>query len=149
VELIPSYAVSDELTLVGDLLYTDAPGDSFTDAGHAAQWYGAVAYASYKFNSYFTGNLRAEYFRDQGGAAVGDALTADGSVVSANYYELTVGTDIHPFPTNDILQWLQFRPEVRYDLSDKPAFNAAHSSAVTGTGDYSEFTVAMDAIMQF
>jgi len=149
VEFLPSYAVSDQLTLTGDLLYNDAPGDSFTNAGHAAQWYGAAAYASYKFNSYFTGNVRAEYYRDQGGATIGDSLDPTGTVESANFYELTIGTQIHPFPTNDILQWLQFRPEVRYDLSDKPAFNAAHSGAVTGTGDYSEFSVAMDAIMQF
>jgi hypothetical protein len=148
-ELIASYAASDQLTLTADLLYGDAPGDSFTEAGHAAQWYGAVLYGSYKINSYFTANVRGEYYRDQGGATVGDSLTADGSVVSANFYALTVGTQIHPFPTNDILQWLQFRPEVRYDLSDKPAFNAAHSDSITGTGDYSEFTVAMDAIMQF
>jgi len=140
-ELIVSYAASDQLTLTGDLLYGDAPGDSFTDSGHAAQWYGAVAYASYKYNPYVTSNIRAEVYRDQGGA------TVEG--ISATYYELTVGAQIHPFPTSDILQWLQFRPEVRYDLSDRPVYNFPHDGTINGFGDYSEFTVAMDAIMQF
>lgn len=148
VEAIPSYQVSDQLKVTADLLYGDFPhgaalaGDG---TGNSAQWYSAALYAGYKVNSYATVNARAEYYRDQGGFTV---LGAAGAV-SANYYEGTFGVDIHPFPNNDILQWLQLRPEVREDLSDKTSYNAAHSTAITGAGDYSEFTVAMDVIMQF
>jgi Putative beta-barrel porin-2, OmpL-like. bbp2 len=152
-ELIPTYKYSDQLSFAVDMLYADFPHGALTDpepttglpSGDAAQWYAVAPYASYKLNSYFTLNARAEYYRDQGGFTVGAAS----GPVSANYYELTLGTQIHPFPTNDILQWLQIRPEVRYDLSDKPAYNASHNSAITGVGDYSEFTAAIDAIMQF
>jgi hypothetical protein len=141
-EFIPSYSFSDQLTGLVDLLYVDDPHGSAVDPGQSAQWYSVAPYLSYKVNSYFTVNARAEYYRDQGGASVGAGY-------SANFYALTVGTTIHPFPTSDVLQWLELRPEARYDLSDRPVFNAAHSSALSGTGDYNEFTVAMDVIMQF
>lgn len=149
VEAIPSYQVSDQLKVAVDLLYADFPHGSIVSTnssggldGSSAQWYSACFYAGYKLNNYFTLNGRTEWYRDQGGFSVASGY-------SANYYEATAGVQIHPFPSNDILQWLQFRPEVRYDLSDRPVYNAAHDSAISGTGDYNEFTVAMDAIMQF
>jgi hypothetical protein len=150
IEAIPSYQVSDQFKVAADLLYADFPHGSIVATnssggldGSAAQWYSACLYAGYKFNNYVTLNGRAEWYRDQGGYTVGSGF-------SANYYEATAGVQIHPFPSNDILQWLQFRPEVRYDYSDHAVFNAAHNaSAVSAGGDFNEFTVAMDAIMQF
>ena len=124
------------------MLYVDDPHGSAVDPGHTAQWYGVVPYLSYKWSNNFTFNFRAEYYRDQGGASVGAGF-------SANYYAATVGATIHPFPNDNVLQWLELRPEVRYDLSDRPVFNHAHSSALSGTGDYNELTAAMDVIMQF
>ena len=152
-EAIPSYQISDQLTVALDTLYVDFPHGALTDIsgttglpeGAAAQWYAVAAYASYKLCSYATINARAEWYRDQGGFSVAGA----NAPLSANYYEGTFGVDIHPFPNNDILQWLQFRPEVRYDLSDRPVYNAAHTGTIAPGGDYGEFTVAMDAIMQF
>jgi hypothetical protein len=149
IEAIPSYQVSDELKVAVDLLYADFPHGSVvaTDSsgalsGESAQWYSACFYAGYKLNNYLTFNARTEWYRDQGGFTVGTGY-------SANYYEATAGVQIHPFPSNDILQWLQFRPEVRYDLSDRPVYNLSHDTSISGAGDYTEFTVAMDAIMQF
>ena len=139
-ELIATYTVSDQLTVVGDFLYYDAPHGSLASPGGSAQWYGACLYAAYKYNPMFTLNLRGEVFEDQGGAAI--ALAAP---VSADYYEATVGLQIHPFPSDNVLQWLQFRPELRGDLSNKRVYNGSHS----GGGDYSELTAAVDVIMQF
>jgi hypothetical protein len=154
-EVIPSYAVSDQLTISADCQYADFPhGGLSTDAAGAlisqgnAQWYSVCAYANYKLCSYAAINTRLEWYRDQGGFT-GFLAGADNAPISANYYEGTVGVQIHPFPTNDILQWLQLRPEVRYDWSDRAVFNAAHDSSLTGTGDYSQFSVAMDVIMQY
>jgi hypothetical protein len=155
-ELEPTYTVSDQLTLAADMLYVDFPHGALTDTetdtlgnvvpkGDAAQWYAVAAYAAYKVCPEATINTRVEWYRDQGGFSVGAAS----GPVSANYYEATVGVQVHPFPTNDILQWLQIRPEVRYDWSDRPVYNASHTSAIGGVGDYSEFTVAMDVIMQY
>lgn len=142
VEAIPSYKLSDQLTLTGDFLYGDLPHGSYANEGSSAQWYGTVLYASYKLNSYLTINGRGEWYRDQGGFTVANGI-------SANYYAGTFGVDIHPLPNDNIFQYLQLRPEVRYDVSDRTVFNASHNSAITGVGDYDQFTVAMDAIMQF
>ncbi|MDP9173809.1 MAG: porin [Planctomycetota bacterium] len=136
VESILSYTVSDQLTVTGDLLYVDAPGAAITSPG-AAQWYGITGYAGYKWDPHFTPNFRAEWYRDQGGFSTG---------AQANYYEVTAGVDIHPFPNDNYLQFLQIRPEVRFDWADKPVFNFSHNG---GTGDYNELTAAIDAIMQF
>jgi hypothetical protein len=141
------------LTLVSDTPYSDAPHTGATGSGATAgvavapgdtnaQWYGEALYASYKINSYFTANLRGEWFRDQGAFTTG---------VQANYYEATAGVSIHPLPNDNIFQWLELRPEVRQDWSDRAVFNASHdANAVDGTGgDFQQFTVAMDLIMQF
>jgi len=170
VEMIPTYKLSDQLTLAVDTLWGDFPHGSATQLGHgeiagaptgtddgkSAEWFAVAPYLSYKWNSYVTWNLRGEWYRDQGGATVGATLgsyaTTAGvptTAISADYYEATLNAQIHPFPTNDWLQWLQLRPEIRYDYASRPAYNAVHNSSVTGFGDYSEFTFAMDAIMQF
>ncbi|HEX4052707.1 MAG TPA: outer membrane beta-barrel protein [Tepidisphaeraceae bacterium] len=137
IEAIPSYTVSDQLTVTGDFLYVDAPHDAATTPGESAQWYGAVVYPSYKINSMLSLNTRAEWYRDQGGATTG---------TQANYYELTAGVQIHPLPNDNIFQFLQFRPEIRLDNADRRVFNLSHDN---GAGDYSEVTFAVDAIMQF
>jgi hypothetical protein len=134
-EAIPSLTVSDQLTLTGDFLYSDFPHGAINGAS-SAQWYGACGYASYKINGMFTINLRGEWFRDQGGFATG---------TQANYYELTLGTQIHPFPENNLLQWLEVRPEIRGDAADRRVYDASRSDG----GDYSELTAAVDVVMQF
>ena len=45
-----------------------------------------------------------------------------GAPVSANYYEITAGVAIKPFPNDQFLSKLLLRPEVRYDDCNKPAF---------------------------
>lgn len=153
IEAIPTYQVSDQLTLALDALYVDFPhgalvpaaaGDVPGESGKSAQWYSLTGYAGYKFNSYVTLNGRLEWYGDQGGYSVDNSAPL--GPISANYYEVTVGTQIHPLPTNDIFQWLQFRPELRYDWADHSVYDANH---VDGRGAHGEFTVAMDAIMQF
>ncbi|MGA2442477.1 MAG: outer membrane beta-barrel protein [Tepidisphaeraceae bacterium] len=136
IEAIPTWTVSDQLTVVGDFLYSDDPHGAATTTGASAQWYAVVAYAGYKINSMFAVNFRGEWYRDQGGASTG---------TQANYYEGTLGVQIHPLPDNNYLQFLQIRPEIRVDDSDRRVFNASHS----GGGDYSELTAAVDVIMQF
>jgi hypothetical protein len=140
-EFIPTYTVSDQLTLVGDFLYGFAPHSAIVPGANSAQWYGAVLYGNYKLTPMFAINLRTEWYREQGGMQFGT-----GNLFSANYYEATAGVQIHPLPNDNILQYLQFRPELRVDWSDRPAYNPAHNG---GAGDYSQLTFAVDAIMQF
>jgi hypothetical protein len=136
IEAIPTLTVSDQLTLVADCLYSDAPHAAGGGSGASAQWYGICPYAAYKINSMFTLNLRAEWFRDQGGFATG---------TQANYYELTFGTQIHPLPNDNIFQYLEIRPEIRGDAADRRVYNVGNRAS----GDYSELTAALDVIMQF
>ncbi len=134
IEAIPTLTVSDQLTLVADCLYSDAPHAA--GGGASAQWYGVCGYAAYKINSYFTLNLRGEWYRDQGGFTTG---------TQANYYELTLGTQIHPLPNDNIFQFLEIRPEIRGDASDRRVYDVSNSAG----GEYSELTAAVDVIMQF
>jgi hypothetical protein len=136
IEAIPTLTVSDQLTLVADCLYSDAPHAAGGGTGASAQWYGICGYAGYKINSYCTLNVRAEWFRDQGGFATG---------AQANYYELTLGTQIHPLPNDNIFQYLEIRPEIRGDLSDRRVYD----TTIPAFGSHSELTAAMDVIMQF
>jgi hypothetical protein len=133
-EYILTDKLSSELTLTGDFLYADFPNEAFNGS---AQWYGVCGYAGYAFNSMFTFNLRAEWYRDQGGFTTG---------FQANYYEFTGGVQIKPLPNDNIFQFLQIRPEIREDLSDQRVYNLSHAGAA---GDYSQLTFAVDAIMQF
>jgi hypothetical protein len=134
VEAIPTWTVSDQLTVVADCLYSDAPHGA--GGGKSAQWYGICGYAGYKINSMFTINLRGEWFRDQGGLETG---------TQANYYELTLGTSIHPLPNDNIFQFLEIRPEIRGDAADRRVYDASNSAG----GEYSELTAAVDIVMQF
>lgn len=135
-EAITSYTVSDQLTVSSDMLYSDFPHGA-SGGTEAAQWYGVALYSNYKFNPMFAFNMRGEWYRDQGGFSTG---------VQANYYEATAGIQIHPLPDNNIFQWLQFRPELRFDYADRRVFDAAGDN---GAGEYSQLTAAVDVIMQF
>ena len=98
------------------------------------QWGGVAGYVSYAIDPHFTLNTRLEWYKD---AANGFST---GAPVSANYYEATVGVAIKPFPKDKILSHLLFRPEVRYDHSDRPVF---------GSGDHNQLTFSVDALFTF
>lgn len=134
-EAILTYAMSDQLTWNADCTYTDAPHTAVTTPGANAQWGGIALYALYKFNSMFAFNARGEWYRDQGGFTTG---------TQANYEEISVGLGIHPCPNDNILQFLQVRPEVRQDFSDERVFNTSG-----GAGDHNQTTAAIDMVMQF
>lgn len=146
--------------IIGDIVVTVKPTESLTlitdlnygrDDGFDAEWYGVAQYALYQVNSWLTGVVRAEGFRDDDGFAVAkfndnddfiDALSgkpAGGAVFGADttYVELTTGLNVSP------CQYVLLRPEVRFDWStggNKP-FN-------DGT-DNQQWTLGMDVILKF
>jgi hypothetical protein len=124
-DLVATYAWNDQTTLGLGADYGDAPH------GMAAQWYGAALYGSYTINPMLTANARAEWYDDN------DGFTVAG--VRAAYYEATLGVTVKPLPNDKIFQWLEIRPEVRYDLSDKPVLSGKHE----------QLTAAADVIMQY
>ena len=65
---------------------------------------------------------------------------SNGAPVGANYYEVTGGLAIKPFPNDKNLSHLIFRPEIRYDHADRSVFS---------TGERDQLTFSMDALLTF
>jgi hypothetical protein len=128
-----TYKLTDTLTLLGDGIYGyQARPNTGTTTNSIAQWYGVSGYAIQKLTDQVSVGARLEWYADQGGYTTG---------LSQNLYEATVGATIIPFPHDNLGQNLKFRPEVRWDYSDKRYFDAA--------GKHDQITFAIDAIYNF
>jgi hypothetical protein len=133
-DFIGVYNYSDNLTLA---LNADYGFEPQIDFGKTGQWYGAAVYAGYKITDMFTLNARGEWFDDPDGAA-----PASFNAGTPNqYYELTLGVAVHPFPTNNIGSNLVFRPEVRWDYADKPTW--------PGNDSHNQLTFALEGYFTF
>jgi hypothetical protein len=128
-----TYKVAEKIRLGLGFDYVDAPHIPGVPGG-AKQWGGVADYVSYAIDPHFTLNTRLEWYQD---AANGFST---GAPVSANYYEATVGMAIKPFPEDQILSHLLFRPEVRYDHSDRPVFDG---------GRQDQLIFSVDALFTF
>ena len=132
-DLVATQKITDKLSLGLGIDYVYAskiPG--LTDGGK--QWGGVAGYASYAIDPRFTLNTRLEWYID---AADG---FSNGAPVSANYFAITAGVAIKPFPNHKVLSKWLFRPEIRYDHSDQPVFN---------NGDRNNWTCSVDALFTF
>ena len=125
-----SYAFTDKFTLAANADF--GWESSAAPDGGTAYWYGIANYASYVLNDTCMLNGRAEWFRDEEGVRIG---------VAGNYYEVTLGTTITPFPNDRTLKNLVIRPEFRADFSGEPVFN--------DHGDHEMYTAAVDVIFKF
>jgi hypothetical protein len=96
-----------------------------------AFWYGLAYYLNYVFNDYVSATGRAEWFRDAQGYRTGYV---------GNFFEVTTGVSLTPFPKNRFLKDLIFRPELRADWSDN---NAPFH------GNDWQMTAAFDVIYRF
>ena len=132
-DLVITQKITDKLSLGLGFDYVETPHIPGLTGG-AKQWGGVAGYASYALDPHFTLNTRLEWYKD---AANGFST---GAPVSANYYEATVGVAIKPFPKDNILSHLLFRPEVRYDHSDRSVFSS---------GDHNQLTFSVDALFTF
>jgi hypothetical protein len=123
------YRASDQLQLVlnGDFGWE---ADAASDGGHA-QWCGIAGYGIYKVSEQFTLVGRAEYFADNDGARA----------LGTNVYEVTVGLNITPMPSDEYLKGLKFRPELRWDHAGDDIFNDGN--------DDNQYTFGVDAIYAF
>jgi len=131
-DLIWTYQATDALSFAVNGDYGFDSGASPT--GGDAMWYGVAAYMGYKFNDYATLNLRGEFFRDEDGVRLGTGF-------GTNVYEATAGVTVTPFASDEIMQNLKIRPEVRFDYSENKIFDA-------GTDRY-QFTAGIDAYFTF
>ncbi len=122
---------NDKLVEAAEVFFvheTNVPGlGTGGTLGGESAWYGAAHWYIYNIAPKLQGVWRAEIFRDQNGAATGQA---------DNYYEMTLGAPYKPKP------WLWIRPEARYDWAQY------HHPFNDGTRS-SQFTIAFDVIVQF
>ena len=112
-DFVGSHTISDQLSVAvnADFGWEDKAAVS----GDTAYWWGIAGYGGYKFTDEFTLNGRAEWFHDDDGARTG--------VNGINLYEFTVGLQIKPFAKDKWGQYLQIRPEFRWDVSQKDVFD--------------------------
>jgi putative OmpL-like beta-barrel porin-2 len=135
IDVVANYQLSDNLKLGfnGDFDW-ERNASGLPDPGHDANWWGAALYAGYTIDPRFTVNGRVEYFSDHYDAqAVG---------LGSEFYEATAGVTITPFPDNQWLKGLEFRPEVRYDYSTK-------GGVFLGTEKNWQITTGADLIYAF
>ena len=132
-DLVITQKVTDKLDLGLGFDYVETPKiPGLTDG--AKQWGGVAGYGSYVLDPRFTLNTRLEWYKD---AADGFST---GAPVGANYYEATVGVAIKPFPNDKNFSHLLFRPELRYDHSDRLVFSS---------GDRNQLTFSVDTLFTF
>jgi hypothetical protein len=132
-DLVATQKINDKLSLGLGIDYVYAykiPGLT----GGGKQWGGVAGYISYAIDPRFTLNTRLEWYID---AADG---FSNGASVSANYFAITAGVAIKPFPNHKVLSKWLLRPEIRYDHSSQSVFN---------NGDRNNWTCSMDALFTF
>jgi len=132
-DLVITHKVTDKLILGLGFDYVETPNIPGLPSG-TKQWGGVAGYASYALDSHFKLNTRLEWYDD---AANGFSNAAP---VGANYYEATAGIAVKPFPKDKNLSGLLFRPEIRYDHSDRSVFN---------NNGRDELTFSVDALFTF
>jgi hypothetical protein len=128
-DLVASHTVSDQLALAvnADFGWEEGAGTS----GDTAYWYGIAAYGGYKISPELGLNGRIEWFHDDDGARTG--------IPDINLYEVTVGLNVKPFAKDRWGQYLQIRPEIRWDISSEDVFD--------DLSDDSQFTFGVDVIV--
>ena len=104
--------------------------ENVPDAGDA-DWEGIAHYLTYVFSDCVSTTMRAEWFRDDDGARTG---------FSGDFYELTWGFRLTPWPRHRVLKNMTLRPEIRWDFSpNDEVFSGRHN----------QLTAAIDVIQSF
>jgi hypothetical protein len=125
-DLVATQKITDKLSLGMGIDYVYA--SQIPGLGSSGkQWGGVAGYVSYAIDPRFTLNTRLEWYNDSAHGF------SNGAPVSANYYEVTAGLAIKIYPNNMFLSKLLFRPELRYDHSNKQVFDGGNKDLLTGS----------------
>jgi hypothetical protein len=133
IDLVITQKVTDKLSLGSGLDFVNTPKIPGLLAG-TKQWGGLAGYISYAIDLHFILNLRLEWYNDSANGF------STGAPVGANYYESTFGVAIKPFSKDKFLSKLLFRPEIRYDWSNRAVFD---------TGDRGQLSLCGDVLFSF
>lgn len=161
-DVATTWKFNDKLTFLNELNYIEDDCQAVGAAGASkcgtARAYGVAQYGIYQLDDVFTLVGRAEVFRDEEGAFVGqfnnnldfvraeEGDPAKGVVLfggRTTYFGLTGGVNIKPALSIPLVSSLVIRPEVRYDTS----LNNTKPFGNNTKGD--QVTVASDFILQF
>ncbi len=100
-------------------------------AGDDSDWYGINQYLTYDLNEKVGLGLRGEWFSDSDGRISGS--------YGANYYAVSAGVNYTP------IEWLKFRPEVRYDWVDSNGSGGSYDNG----NETDQVAISMDMIVTF
>lgn len=106
-----------------DMGWADTPG------GGTAAWYSLMGIGIAHVSETVDLNVRGEWFDDSDGSRIG---------IPGHYGAVTLGLNCMP------RKWLNFRPEVRGDFADTPAFGPPGSRL-----DRSQLTAAVECLIKF
>lgn len=122
------YSIVASHDLSEDLHYVFQHDFGVQQVGPKTDWYGINQYLTYDVSDEVGLGLRFEWFGDKGGAQRVNAM-------GANYLAIAGGVNYSP------VNWMTFRPEVRYDRADERVFN--------GNSESDQVSVAMDIVINF
>jgi len=157
IDPIVTFKATDKLSFAAETLYVyDGGRNGSGSVTHAyGDTWGIALYGSYIVNDFVTANVRLEkahFDTSIGGLNVGEAALGSSSfsafgrntVFNTNFYAITLGTTITPFPKDPIGKNLSVRPEVRYDYCEDHVFG-------NGTNDRfkDQLTFGADVIFKF
>jgi len=112
-DLIVSHTVGDQLAIAANADF--GWEDGADSSGDTAMWWGIAGYLGYKISPELGLNGRLEWFHDDDGTRIG--------ISGMNLYEITVGLNVKPFAKDRWGQYVQIRPEIRWDFASKDVFN--------------------------
>ena len=122
---VATYALTEQWSFGLDI----TTGFNSLGGGDSANWYGVALYSGYKINDMMTFNARAEWFHDVGDTRfvidpnTGATLSSLGTAANENYWEITLGLTVTPFPKDNLLKNLKLRPEARYDFAEDSLYS--------------------------
>ncbi len=114
------------------MVYGGGPVNAPVPTGYLERAYTVYTYIGYHLTKLLDFNTRFEWYKDV------DGLNYAGGygVPNTNYFEMTYGVNYHPY------NWIEFRPEVRYDHASNPAFGADHNVR-------DQLSLALNVLMKF
>jgi hypothetical protein len=114
------------------IVYSKAPIFTVKTPGYQERAYDVYTYLGAHLTCALDLNTRFEWYDDVDGGGYPGGF----GIPHTNYFETTIGFDYHP------KKWLQFRPEVRYDHADNPAFGHLENQK-------NQLSVAADVLLKF
>jgi hypothetical protein len=149
IDSITTWQATDQLSFAGEVLYVyDGGRNGSPGRTHAyGDTWGAALYGTYVINDFASFSARIEKAHYDDGLAPGysggSGFSSFGSG-NTNFYAITLGMGITPFPKDPIGKNLLIRPEVRYDYCEDDRFGNG-----TGNTYKDQLTFGADIIFKF